>query len=310
MYNIEERINNWYNTKAKTPVVSNDDALSYSQDKNSKSKTTTKGIVSKPSTRNELLHNLQLYAEKLGNINEDMKENFEEYEIKSDEEINKIAENESSKKFENKYLKENLKNEIELKELNDKKQQAVNDSKIDVEKIEKFYDDEAKDSKNSAIKNGISRSTILDGQVESIKNFKKADVEKVNKDLEETLKSTDDKIKNEETRHDVAINEIDASKEEKKQAIIDDLKAKREKIKELGGYVYVDFDGKIKKTSGASKEMLDIYRSVIDDCLTYYQSLDKDMAIKEYLEDTEIQEVLGDYEDMIRTYVTGKGQSK
>lgn len=311
MYNIEERINNWYKTNEKTPIVALDDSVAdVSKNNEDDSRKITNGIISKPKTRSELVHNLQNYVKTLTSLNEGRKEELKEYEIKSDEEIENIAETESGKKYETQYANENLKNEINLKELNNKKQNAVKNSNNDVLEIQDYYDGETKNSKNSAIKNGISRSTILDGQIKGLKDSKEKEVKKVKDDLEDSLKYTDSKIEDEQKRHDTVIESIDRSKEEKKNSIIDDLKAKREELLKLGSYVETDFDGQIKKTSNPSKEMLDIYKSVINDCLNYYQSLDKEKAKNEYLNDMEIQNLLGDYEKAIRTYVTGEVQTK
>ncbi len=314
MYNIEEKIKNWYKNQTKKPIVSSDD-----EDKENKSnsvKTSTmsrkvvNGIIEKPKTRDELLGNLQKYVNKLSDLHAGQIEEYEELDIKTDEEILDIADKQSEESYKNAYLKENLKNETQIRELNDKKKNAVANSKSEVQGIVDYYDSEVKEVNDSAIKNGISRSSILNAQVEDSNKSKEKETKKVLDDLDETIKTTDFKIKDEEKRHEIAVDDIDKSKEEKRQQIIKDLKAQRDKITGFENFVAVDFDGQIKNTTHPTEEMLDIYNSVINDCLNYYKSLDSKTATEEYLNDEEIQKILGDMESAIRTYVTGRGQAK
>ncbi len=305
MYNIEERINNWYKNQSKKPLVSEDDS-----DKNTENKTYAKrkivnGVIVNPESRDELAHNVQEYINQLKNIYYGKPNKVEEKEFMTDEEIDSIATTESEKKHENSLLKENLKNESELRGLNNKKETATKKLASDVDKIENDYDNSVKTTKDSAIKNGISRSTILDGQIESASSQKQADLKVASDELDELLKLTNDEIADENARHEIALSDIENAKENTKKDVVDDLKAERKKIIDLENLLG-DNISKVYKQENPSREVLDVYQKIIDECVAYYQTLDKETAAKEFENDTELQYMLGHLSDIIGTYVTGK----
>ena len=305
MYNIEERINNWYQNQSKKPLVSEEDS-----DKNTENKTYAKrkivnGVIVNPESRDELAHNVQEYINQLKNIYYGKPNKVEEKEFMTDEEIDSIATTESEKKHENSLLKENLKNESELRGLNNKKETATKKLASDVDKIENEYDNSVKTTKDSAIKNGISRSTILDGQIESASSQKQADLKVASDELDELLKLTNYEIADENKRHEIALSDIENAKENTKKDVVDDLKAERKKIIDLENLLG-DNISKVYKQENPSREVLDVYQKIIDECVAYYQTLDKETAAKEFENDTELQYMLGHLSDIIGTYVTGK----
>lgn len=156
----------------------------------------------------------------------------EKFEGKTDEEIRGDAEN--------KYIPaaEREKDTLYMKKQNaiDKLASGISDAEREknqkIDKLESDYANDFENVKNSAVKRGLGRSSILDGQLESLAEGLKSD----KSDAYETAENKKDKIKNNiaSIREELynAIKNLDDETAEKVKSEVDKLTAQREKERE------------------------------------------------------------------------------
>lgn len=156
----------------------------------------------------------------------------EKFEGKTDEEIRGDAEN--------KYIPaaEREKDTLYIKKQNaiDKLASGISDAEREknqkIDKLESDYANDFENVKNSAVKRGLGRSSILDGQLESLAEGLESD----KSDAYETAENKKDKIKNNiaSIREELynAIKNLDDETAEKVKSEVDKLTAQREKERE------------------------------------------------------------------------------
>ncbi len=181
------------------------------------------------------------------------------------------------------------------------------------EKLEVLYDDAQKKVEDSALRRGISRSSIVQEQIKELDVEKIKDTLLIDQNLATELKYNSDKISQLETDYLTAVNKLNVKKALEISDKIEDLtKKQNDKIEEV-----LKYNNSIKKqqaslaengTSAVSEtEKRNIKKQMVDEALNYYLSLPVDVAKKEFEEDGEIQLLLGDSLDLVRRYINSRG---
>ena len=181
------------------------------------------------------------------------------------------------------------------------------------EKLEVLYDDAQKKVEDSALRRGISRSSIVQEQIKELDVEKIKDTLLIDQNLATELKYNSDKISQLETDYLTAVNKLNVKKALEISDKIEDLtKKQNDKIEEV-----LKYNNSIKKqqaslaengTSTVSEtEKRNIKKQMVDEALNYYLSLPVDVAKKEFEEDGEIQLLLGDSLDLVRRYINSRG---
>lgn len=181
------------------------------------------------------------------------------------------------------------------------------------EKLEALYEDAQKRVEDSALRRGISRSSIVQEQIKELDVEKIKDVLSIDQNLANELKYNSDKISQLETDYLTAVNKLNVKKALEISDKIQDLTEKQNnKIEQV-----LKYNNSIKKqnesldkndvSSVSDAEKRNIKKQMVDEALNYYLSLPVDVAKKEFEEDGEIQLLLGDSLDLVRRYVNSRG---
>ena len=303
MYNIDEKIKAWYKNQKAQPIVKEEEKA---QEKTVSAYSTSVKEPSNVSKRDEIKNTIEksiIELEKLQNKRQE--EEDEELNINpilTDEEIDKKAKEQAEDEYLPKYESENLKNQTNTQKLYENQQNILIKDEAKKASAKKEYDENTKSATDKAIKNGISRSSILSGIIGEYGEEMNGELEKIQAETDNAIKSNNNALSQEEKRHEIKIKEIDANKQKAVKNKIQDLIKEREEIKEKNGLTGINIGSEI------TNEMVKIQRELITDVLSYYFSMDIEDAIKEYMADTEIQKLLGDLEPTIRLYLTGEGK--
>lgn len=181
------------------------------------------------------------------------------------------------------------------------------------EKIDAIYKDAQERVEDSAIKRGISRSSIVQEQIKDLDVEKIKDTLSVDQNLAEELKYNSDKISELETDYLIAVNKLNVKKAIEISEKIQDLTDKQnKKIDEVLKYnntikrqqASLDNDG---ANTVSEKEKRAIKKQMVEEALGYYMSLPVDQAKKELAEDEDIQLLLGDSLKLVQGYVNSRG---
>lgn len=181
------------------------------------------------------------------------------------------------------------------------------------EKIDAIYKDAQKRVEDSAIRRGISRSSIVQEQIKDLDVEKIKDTLSVDQNLAEELKYNSDKISELETDYLIAVNKLNVKKAIEISEKIQDLTDKQnKKIEEVLKYnntikrqqASLDNDG---ANTVSEKEKRAIKKQMVEEALGYYMSLPVDQAKKELAEDEDIQLLLGDSLKLVQGYVNSRG---
>lgn len=299
MFNIEEKIKKWYENQKNQPIVKmekdNEEVIYTTSNKNSSE------IRDINELKNEIVKNQRQYDKLKEEIVYEFEKNPEnDY---SDDSLEKRADNYAYNEYITSYTKEEVKNKDALNDLEYKGSQIVSNSKEKQSKIEDDYDKILSDTTDKAIKNGISRSSILDGEIEKHLGDKESEIDLLLSNTQTAVLSNENQKEIENLRHENALKELDKEKDVIKAKKLESLKEERQKLVSQG-----ILTGEYKFNENyKSPEMVEIRKSIINDVLNYFMSMDKKLAKRQYENDTQLQKLLGDLEPTIRTYLTGKG---
>ena len=181
------------------------------------------------------------------------------------------------------------------------------------EKIDAIYKDAQEKVEESAIRRGISRSSIVQEQIKDLDVEKIKDTLSVDQNLAEELKYNSDKISELETDYLVAVNKLNVKKAIEISEKIQDLTDKQnKKIEEV-----LKYNNTIKRQQASlndnagstvsDKEKRDIKKQMVEEALNYYMSLPADQAKKELEGDEDVQLLLGDSLKLVQGYVNSRG---
>ncbi len=302
MFNIEEKIKKWYENQKIIPVVKTE------KKEDTKNPETSIKVTSKttktPSKidRDTLKKKLENYESEMERLKKEGYYDIESYNNGeySDKSIEKKANELAEEKYKDAYVKENEKNNFNLEKIDVKRQEIENSATKNLDKIESEYDELTKDTTDKAIKNGISRSTIFEGEVAKQKQDKTQDI--VNS-LDKTELAVADNLLDleyEDRRHKNAITTLDAKKKNAIDKNIKDLKEERQYLIDTGRIPNLMVDA-----STITPAMRELRKDIISKTLEYYFSMDDETAKSEYKKDDDLKELLGDLEPSIRYYIMG-----
>ena len=181
------------------------------------------------------------------------------------------------------------------------------------DKIDALYQDAQEKVENSAIKRGISRSSIVQEQIKDLSVEKIKDTLSIDQNLAEELKNNSDKISALESDYLIEVNKLNVKKALEISEKIEELTEKQnKKIEEV-----LKYNNTIKKqqltldengTSSVSEvERRDIKKQKVEEALNYYLSLPVEQAKKELEEDLDVQLLLGDALKLVQGYVNSRG---
>ncbi len=304
MFNIEEKIRKWYENQKIIPVVKTENKQN--NDNNESSITVTSKTTTKKSSnldRETLKKNLENYEKEMKRLKEEYLYDLEEYKDGeySDKSIEKKANELANETYKEDYDKENLKNGINLERIDVKRQEIETNATKNLDKIESEYENLTKDTTDKAIKNGISRSTIYEGEVEKQKKDKNQDIVNSLDKTELAIKDNLLDLEYEDKRHENTISELDAKKKNAVDKYVEELKEERQFLIDTGKIPNISNYDPNKITP----EMRELRKDIISKTLEYYYSMDKETAKSEYEKDEDLKKLLGDLEPSIRYYIMG-----
>ena len=163
----------------------------------------------------------------------------------------------------------------------------------------------------SAIKRGISRSSIVQEQIKGLGVEKIKDLFQIDRTLASELKDNSDKISELESDYLTAVNKLNVEKALEISDKIQDLTEKQnKKIEDV-----LKYNNTVKRQLAEMEEKgnsplvgekaREIKRQMLDEALNYYMALPKEEALKEFDEDEEVQLLLGELKTMVRRYIKG-----
>lgn len=263
------------------------------------------------SARKSLVAKLKALDEKLkGSKNEEILQTIE-YTPLTEEEIKEKASEGMDLKYGVKL--DDLAN-VTAKKIGDVEKSNENLTKTATEQkeiLDLLYKDAEEKVEQSAIKRGISRSSIVQEQIKGLGVEKIKDVLQIDKTLASELKDNSNKISELESEYLTAVNKLNVEKALEISEKIQDLTEKQnKKIEEV-----LKYNNTVKRqlaemeekgiTPLVGKEKREVKKQMLEEALNYYMSIPKEQALKELDEDGEVQLLLGDIASMVRNYVKG-----
>ncbi len=261
--------------------------------------------------KDDFIKKLKDYDQELqGTLNKNTLQTIE-YTPLTQEEIEGKAKEGKDEKYQLKI--DDLANET-AKKLSDieKSNQTLNDTaNKQKEKIDVLYADAEEKVEQSAVKRGISRSSIVQEQIKGLGVEKIKDVLSIDQNLASELKNNQDKISELESDYLFAVNKLNVEKALEISQEIQDLTEKQnKKIEEV-----LKYNNTVKRQRAQMKEQelseldkqekIRIQQNMVQEALNYYLSLPKEQALLEFENDKEVKKLLGDYADMVRKYIKG-----
>ncbi|MBO5926069.1 MAG: hypothetical protein J6Q38_00710, partial [Clostridia bacterium] len=188
MYNIDEKIKAWYKNQKAQPIVKEEEKA---QEKTVSAYSTSVKEPSNVSKRDEIKNTIEksiIELEKLQNKRQE--EEDEELNINpilTDEEIDKKAKEQAEDEYLPKYESENLKNQTNTQKLYENQQNILIKDEAKKASAKKEYDENTKSATDKAIKNGISRSSILSGIIGEYGEEMNGELEKIQAETDNAI---------------------------------------------------------------------------------------------------------------------------
>ena len=307
MYGIEDKIIKWIKGKKADSVTvkkaSNEKDEEKEVQTEQKSTQTEKSSDSKM-TYDKLIDNLTTYNKKLEELSPS-EDKLKPPTSLTDSQITNKVTLELDNKYKDSY--DDLKN----KKL-DEQQKAIKQSELIKEEADKKqsanqenYNEKVEVAKNNAIKNGVSRSSIVTSALAVIDEQYRNNIKEIKSNLQKELQKNQDKIKTAQDEYKNAVNDLDVKKAVELKQGVEKMKNEQQKMLEdyyknstnLGTYNAINANGEI------NQEMIDVYEKIIKDTLTYYTSMPADKARESFEGDLKIKELLGNYAKTIEMYL-------
>lgn len=298
MFGIEDKILKLLKNKKSNDSVVNKESEKATLTSN-ENKDNNEGEKSVISSRDELLDEIREYNKKINISGGDkMPQNYV-----SDRELTNKATEEIDKKYQRDedIINEKLNKAEEKKELKDEKIN-LNDLEKKSE-IEKNYQKDIQKTDDNAIKNGIQRSSIVDNQLKNLDSDKQEEYYFLDEKTKNALLENDRVYQNTKNYYENSLYELNVKKSVDLKNRLNELKAERNKILKKSGYKPIENPN---YNDNLSREQLDLNYEMIDRVLKYYYSMPYDERVESFLNDTEVQELLGRNAEIIERYVKTK----
>lgn len=177
------------------------------------------------------------------------------------------------------------------------------------EKLQSLYKDAEEKLEQSAIKRGVSRSSIVSEQLKNLSVEKIKDELNIDYNLASELKNNSDKIVELESDYLNAVNKLNVEKALELSERIQDLTDKQnDKIEEV-----LKYNNTIKRqlksfendkvVPPTEKEKTKIKQNMLQEALNYYLSIPKEEALKRFESDYDVKYALGDLADVLANYI-------
>lgn len=251
-------------------------------------------------------------------------------EVLTDEELKQKAENSVKGKYDVKETA--LASDLKLKEEKANLATIKDVSKAESKKqeVDEYYKGLNKDAVNDSIKQGISRSSIIDEQIEDNQKSKDLDYKNIDKEIEDIKKSNQDKLNLYQKEYENEMNklnleellEVDSKFETLKEKQDKNIKDATEKFKNQKDNMSVEdkeryYEVLLDKHKNVTiddinleyfysldeDEKTAIRQNIFDDALKYYYSLSPEEALIKYNNDVKLKAVLGSYTKMFENYL-------
>ncbi len=182
-------------------------------------------------------------------------------------------------------------------------------AKSQKDKLDELYSDAQEKVEQSAIKRGISRSSIVQQQIKDLTVDKIKDQLSIDYNLASELKNNSNKIAELESDYLTAVNKLNVEKALEISENIEKLTEKQnDKIEEI-----LKYNNSVKRqlasmkeeeiVQPSNKEKTKIKQDMLQEALNYYMALPKEEAIKRFNEDQDVREILGDLSTMLERYI-------
>ncbi len=308
MYGIEAKIRKWLSARKETPKNGEN-----GENENEKSAETVavKEVKSDGGAEDDFKKSVNKINEEIGSATPQNYVEKRNYEKKSADEIKKEAESISEKETERK--KEELLSETGEKEEKIKSSSAEAEKALEREKanIEKDFNDKRETASDKAIKNGVSRSSIISEIIKDLNEEKTDKLSLKEERTENILKKNSSDIEKLEKEYEAAVKELD---DDKAKLIAETIKSLTEKqlkeIEEVNKYNEKAEKENAKIAATINKEAEEKIRTLKNEklnlALSYFGTMTKAEALKILEEDKEMRSLLGDGYLPVYNYIKAK----
>ncbi len=292
MYNIEDKIKSWYKNNGKVPVVADDTAT-----EDEKKKKQEEELIKIPGLT-----------------------------VLTDEELTKKAQDSLIDEYNLKMDNLNKDLDLNIEKLNAKTQEKIKDIESEKLGVNEYYDKLNKKSVDNSIKQGISRSSILDEQVSKNNFLKEKEFSDIDSKVEDAILSNQKEVDYQNKKYENQVESLDAKFAMDVKEKFNKLKAEQDKkideyLKENGnlnsGFNEKEYSELLDKYKNVKLDDIDLeefdklkeedktaVRQVIfDDILKYYYSMTPEEAKKSYENDERIKKILGSYKKVLERYL-------
>ena len=313
MYGVEQKIINWLKNLTTQPIT-NKSAKKASNETKDNASVETNSETKKPSStaKSEMLETIKNYSDKLnGLVTDDYLQKLE-FSPKSKKEIENLANEYAIDNYNLSKVK--LDGNIENKrEESKQREEKINNSSLELKQnLDKKYSDLVETTQNKAIKNGVSRSSILAESIKNLSEDKIQDYLNVDSQIASELKENANKLKGYETEYSAAVNALEIQKAIDVKKKIDDItKEQQKKLDEVTKYNN-SIDEKIYNLKSKGKELpnekesAEYRKQMLDSALSYYFALDPQVALEEFKSDVDVQYALGDLAKVVENYLKNR----
>lgn len=265
--------------------------------------------VSPPDEKEKLKTSLSKLKQEYDSVGDESVLQKMEYTPLTEEEIVEKASKNVDEKYGLKFNDLDLETEKKLKNLEEQASSISNSAKSQKQKIEELYKDAEEKVEQSAIKRGISRSSIVQEQLKDLDVEKISDLLSVDNAVASSLKENSNKIKELESDYLNAVNKLNVEKAIEISEKIEELTEKQnKKLDEVLKYnnTVTRQELQIKQEDKQSQNTTrknEIKRKMLNLALNYYNTLPKESAYEEYLNDGEMKNLLGDVALLLERYL-------
>lgn len=264
------------------------------------------------------------------------------YDLLSDEEIEKKAAEQGNAEYVGKISDVNKKTYDKLVSLEIEKRAAAEKKAASFKEIDALLSELSESAKNRAIKNGVARGSILENATAALSDSATDDKRRVEAAFLNTVEKIDEKTAALEKERETALENLDIGRAVEINETIDKLKKERDKLKasEIAANVAIEKKEKdenlkiesekakfienydktrrtaekeeaaYEKANGYSGEKLRNYAERYNVALSFYMSLDPDVAPKALEASANMKQYLGNNYDKLLNLLKSRATTK
>lgn len=233
------------------------------------------------------------------------------YDAPTDEEVALSANNELAKKYLSE--KDNIIDTIAkaYSALEEKKGNLQSNFNSQAKNIDEYYSQRKEDAEKDALKRGLARSSVITGKIEEFDRGKIDDKTKLEQDVNNQLTDLEYKISGLETEKEKALNNFEMLHAAELNNKIKELKKEREdKLAEVLKYNNTVQEKEVnyadKKKDDNASVVLIKQEEKLATAKKYYDGLDKQKALEDFLNNENMKKHLGEYYGYMLNYLNNK----